>query len=544
MTSIVFILILFSGISNILTSTLKFYPGRLSFLREILPLSVAHASRSLIFLSGVFLVYLAFGLRRKKYRSWILSLILVSFSLILHLIKGFDLEEVVILFLSFIVLVKYKTQFSVSSGRVETIKGIKLSLTILLFLFVYSVFGYFLLQGHFVNSVNLKNIFDDYVFSIFGVGKDTLIPLSKQASYFQDSIFTVGVISIITAFGALFSPLVGRKIPSDGERALAKEMVLKYSENSVSPLWLMEDKSYYFSKDLKTLFAYKIAGEVCVVLGDPIFKGKVDKLERIKNFLDYMNKNGIRVVFYNACEKYTTIYKKLGMNFITIGDEAIISLDDFDINKSSLKDVRYGFNKMQRDGITFEWFRFSDIPWTYLNKVDKFHKKWIAEKGRISLGFSVDFYPLPNLKEGFVQIALDKNEELQGIFSYFPYGDRNMTVELMMRSKSSPNGLIEGAIADAIYFFRSNQVKFLNLGLAPLSKNSLHQNKVFEERLASILDKVSFFYKHRGLSDFKRNFAPNWQPKFLVYQSIADLPVVTLSLARVHIKSTSILKNL
>ena len=58
---------------------------------ELAPSEVHHGSRALLVLSGILLIALGRGLGRGKQRAWQLSTMLVSMSLVLHLVRNIHL---------------------------------------------------------------------------------------------------------------------------------------------------------------------------------------------------------------------------------------------------------------------------------------------------------------------------------------------------------------------------------------------------------------------------------------------------------------------
>src|SRR5579864_6311425 len=62
---------------------------------EWLPLEVHHGSRALLVLSGILLIALGRGLGRGKRRAWQLATVVVSISLVLHLVRNFHLIFVI-----------------------------------------------------------------------------------------------------------------------------------------------------------------------------------------------------------------------------------------------------------------------------------------------------------------------------------------------------------------------------------------------------------------------------------------------------------------
>ena len=543
---IISILIFFSGLLNIISALwTRVLPGRLMILEVLFSLQVSHFSRTLTLLFGIFLLFLANGLWQRKRRSWWLAALLLSLSSILHLVKGLDYEVSLVLLVPLTMLFTFRKLFVVQSGRIDTAQGLRTSLMILLMLSIYAFFGFFALQGQFSRPVSLTSISSDYVYSIFGIGKDTLIPHTKHAQWFEDSISLVGIVGITFVFGALFAPLLEKKKPTQEEKNRARNLVLGFGLNSSSYLSLMDDKQYFFLRNGNCLIAYKIRNNVVITLGDPI-GSKTEVESSIKEFIKEVQERGLPVAFYNTGEEKQSVYKKLKMKLIKIGEEAVINISTFTTEKPEMKDIRYGINKMKRDQVSYQWYSLKQMPWNVVVDVELLYSQWLANRKGPSLTFSLNFHPFPVEENAFLLAIYSSTGNLWGAFSFLPYAiKKGMVLELMLRSRESPNGMVEAAIAEAIRYFKEQGIEKLSLGVAPLSDIELKKQKtLIEKGLQLIFDNFNQFYGYRSLFAFKQKFNPHWEHKYLAFIKYSQLPKVMLALLQVHIKEEGIIKSL
>ncbi len=506
------VLIFLSGLLNILSGLFSKLPVRVQLIEDLFPLEIIHLSRTLVIIFGIFLIFLARGLWQRKNRSWWLSVIIVTFSIILHLIKRLDYKESIILLLSLAVLMFFKKLFIVKSSKIEILKSIKTSGVILFLLFIYSFFGFYALQGQFSNLVTGSNITKDYVFSIFGIGTDTLVPITRHAIWFEDSISSVGIISIGLIFTALFAPLIDKEKPTDEDKRLVRNLILEKATNSVSYFNLMSDKTYFFNKNRTCFLAYKIENNTAVVLGDPVGKTR-DKLNTLHEFVNEMKTRGLSYTFYNTISTTIPLYKKLGMKLVKIGEEAVVYTSNFSIDTPEMKDVRYGVNRINKLGMKLFWYQLDQIPWSVLQNVDKLYRKWLVVKKIPPLSFSLGFYPFPLELKAYLLTVYSNKGEIHAAFSFYPYNkQKGMVLDLMMRSDNAPNGTIEGSIAHAIQHFKDAGYKEVNLGTAPLS-NIGRKEKIMDKAISYIFNNLNQFYGYKYLFNFKEKFGPSWHHK-------------------------------
>src|SRR4051812_25234364 len=99
------------GLADVISAVTPEQGERLHALRQVLPLSIAHAASATTAVAGLLLMMLAHGLRRRKRRAWRASLLLLVASIGLHLAKGLDAEEAAVALLVAIALVAQRRDF-------------------------------------------------------------------------------------------------------------------------------------------------------------------------------------------------------------------------------------------------------------------------------------------------------------------------------------------------------------------------------------------------------------------------------------------------
>jgi lysyl-tRNA synthetase class 2 len=87
-------LVVLGGVFDLVDGLWIRHPLRLGVVAQWLPLEVHQGSRALLVLSGILLIALGRGLGRGKRRAWQLALVVVSASLLLHLVRNFHVAFV------------------------------------------------------------------------------------------------------------------------------------------------------------------------------------------------------------------------------------------------------------------------------------------------------------------------------------------------------------------------------------------------------------------------------------------------------------------
>ena len=536
---IISLLIFLAGILNIYSVLFVYHRHpSLSFQEALLPPEIVSISRTFTLLIGVFLLYLARALWQRKRRAWGLSLFLLFTSFFSHLFKGADIEDLLFLSIPFILLIYFRSLYTIQSTRITFSDSFKTSLSVLFFLFVYSFLGYYLFQEKFHQTVTPQAIAQDYLYNVFGLGKDVLTPTNRMARWFEDSLSIVGISAIILEIGVIFAPLLEKEKPTEEEKELARQLVFKYGYNPLASLALMDDKNYFFAQNRKCFIAYKMSGGVAVALGDPI--GEKRQLKNcLLEFTGEMNNRGITPAFVGCLQNYESTYQSCGYKYHKVGENAIILTDKFSLEGPQNSDSRHAVTRMEREGVTYEWYTFDQIPWRVTKDLDNLHRAWLNSKKGPAGTFSTDFYPLPVYTEGRLMAVYSQSKKLIAALTFFPYKNKEaQTSELLIRDQKAPNGIMEASIAQAIFHFKEEEVKEVNLGMTLLintDDDSFALKAV--DRLATIM---KLFFDYKALHLFKKRFNPSWQNTYLAYRSINDLPKVTLAVLAVNLKDQNI----
>lgn len=528
-----------SGLLNITSTFFLYSTDRLRLLREYFPLELSNLSRTATIITGFFLIFVSKGLLERKKRAWLFSFILIAASSLLHIFKGLDIEEAVILLVILIILIYTKEEFYVTSSTENFLNNLKTSFIILFLLFLYAFAGMFLLNRQFDKTITFDRIIRDYQYSITGTGQDTLIPRTRRARWFSESLSTVGFSVLFLFFANLFFPATISKLRSDEEHKNARDLVVRISTNPASYICLMKDKQLFFSDSGNSFIAYKVSGTIAVCLADPI-AAEDEKVSIVSSFESMLKQKGLTPAYLSVSHSYKNIFQKLGYKSLKIGEDAIVKTSSFSLIGKRVEDIRHGVSRMQREGIHYKWFKLTEIPQNLSLDLKVMHTRWIESKKISGLTFSVDFFPLPKEPEAYLLAGYSKENILLAAFSFFPYNDKKgYSLDLMLRGTESINGLMEASIAEAIRFFKEQNVSDLSLGVAPLADVNPQQEKGLLNKTTTFLfNNFNQFYNYQSLFKFKDKFAPNWEDRYLVYKSDMKLVSISLAIVKAHTKGS------
>jgi phosphatidylglycerol lysyltransferase len=134
-----------------------------------------------------------------------------------------------------------------------------------------------------------------------------------------------------------------------------------------------------------------------------------------------------------------------------------------------------------------------------------------------------------------VFVARDARERVLAFVNIIPsYRPGEATADLMRRRSEAPNGIMDYTFAKLL--LRSKQMGFerFALGMAPM--NGFHhgeQASPEERAIHAFFQHLNFLFSFKGLQAYKAKFATRWEPRYVIYRNVLDLPRLAVALSRV-----------
>ena len=73
-----------------------------------------------------------------------------------------------------------------------------------------------------------------------------------------------------------------------------------------------------------------------------------------------------------------------------------------------------------------------------------------------------------------------------------------------------------------------------NLGMAPMAGfREREEASVAEKAVHSFFQHLNFLFSFSGLKAYKAKFADSWEPRYVVYRNVLNLPMLGLALSRI-----------
>ncbi len=480
------------GIISIISALTPTLASRSDLVQGVLPPGVPSAARWVALAFGLALVWLAGSLARGKRRAWQLALVLVAGAALAHLAKGLDTEEAGASLLLLIALVRYRKHFDVA-GDPD-------------------------LRALVLTAFSLASLVAVLVLYELDEG---LLP--------QDLVDLGTATAALLGFRALYLWLRSwrqREQPTESERALARTLVERHGRDTLSYFALRRDKSYFFSQSRGSFLAYTVLGGSALVSGDPV--GDPSEFAALlASFRRLAHGRGWRVGILSASEELLPLYRSAGLLAIKVGDEAVVRPAGF-----SLEGRRQSVHRLRRAGYRAIVLPEGEVPATLREELQEVSEEWRGSWPE--RGFTMAMDELFGHGETLFVIARREDGQVGGFLHLVPSpASGGYSLSAMRRRGSTPNGLMEFLIVEAIVWTRAHHAPEVSLNFcvfADLLRAGEHSltGRVARHGLQS-LDHV--FQLERLLS-FTGKFFPEWRPRFLCLERLSDFPLIGLAYLR------------
>jgi len=521
------------GMINLLSAVTPSLRQRVALLEPFYPVEIRSSAHIVAALSGFFLLILASSLLRRKRTAWVLSLVLLSTSILSHLVKGLDLEESLIASGLIVLLIVNRKLYTAQSDRPSIAAGIKALIASLLFTLAYGTAGFFLLDHAFSIHFSLSEAVSQTLAMFFTQDNAGLTPTTRFGKFFADSIGLVGASTLLYALLMLLRPvLIRRDSHSVEQRERARSIVEHHGKSSLARYTLLKDKSFYFSPSGLSIIAYVLKGNGAIALGDPIGPAE-DCLAAIDGFQRFCLSNDWHPGFYQTKPEHLALYEQLGLHAVKIGEEAIIDLRTFSTKGRDAQNLRTSINKLKKLGHHID-FHQPPISPVLMRELRSVSDEWLTLVQGSEKAFSVGWFEEDYIRHCEIAVVRTEDGSVSAFANVVPvYQINEITIDLMRHRKAMVNGTMDVLLCTLFTHFKDRGFDGFNLGLSALSGvGGSSVSTRLEKGVHYLYQHLNQFYNFKGLHAYKAKFKPRWEPRYFVFPSYAALPVLVVALVR------------
>jgi lysylphosphatidylglycerol synthetase-like protein (DUF2156 family)/UDP-2,3-diacylglucosamine pyrophosphatase LpxH len=522
-----------AGVLNLVSALTPPMRERLREVTKIVPLAVPQTATALVAFGGLSLLLLSRAVRRGQRAAWRISVALLAVSVVLHVVKGADLEESVMAAGVLAYLVWKRKAFQATSDRPSIRRGIS---TVVLGAVLATLTGTLAIEvfTYHRNRLPLGQAFLAAAERLVG---DTAVRLpDRVGDFLTPGLAAVGVALVVLGGWLVFRPVVSRRHLLHGQGdslSQARDIVRRYGRGTLDYFALRADKEFFF--DGNSVVAYAVYGGVCLVSPDPIGP-EAERDPAWHAFRRFADAHGWTLAVLGAGEEWLPVYRTAGMHDLYVGDEAVVDVRRFSLEGGRNKSLRQAVNRIAKYGYTLSFHDPAHLDPVLQGQLRDVMTK--SRQGDVERGFSMTLGRVfePDDHGLLLAVAHGADGEPVAFCQYVPAaGIEGYSLDLMRRDQGEhPNGLIDFIVAGTIDELKRRGMRGLSLNFATMRAVLAGEagDSLTQRVEAWILRRMSDSMQIESLWKFNAKFEPDWQPRYAVYDSPEHLVPVAMAIAK------------
>lgn len=491
------LLLLLAGAILLFSGATPALHDRLQWLEYFIPIPVMEFSHLLGSIVGVVLLLLSQAIRRRIDTSYFATIIMLLLGVIASLGKGLDYEEALILGVMLISFLPTRKHFYRKSALLQLDLSTQWLVLALMVVLGSTWLGFFT-HRHVEYSNELW-----WQFALHG-----------DASRFLRSLVAIIIVIVgLTGYRLLTRTEFSLVLPSLADIDKA-EVIIRKSSDTSSYLALTGDKYLLWSQSGNSFLMFDVTSQYWVVMGDAI--GFPEECEELAwQLLTLADRHNAKVAFYQVSTRLIPLYLELGLTLIKLGEEARVPLKTFGLEGKTRSGLRQSFNKLQRQGLSFEITPASNVD-AILSQLQRISNSWMKEKNAREKRFSLGFFKEDYLRRCSIATIKREGQIIAFANVWELENKEELSIDLMRYDPSAPNGVMELLMVSLMLWGKEQRYGWFNLGMAPLSGLEKHPLAPLWNKIGNTVFRFGHeFYNFDGLYQYKNKFDPVWQPRYL-----------------------------
>jgi lysyl-tRNA synthetase, class II len=338
-------------------------------------------------------------------------------------------------------------------------------------------------------------------------------------SVLVDLAIAAAVIAGVATLRAVGRPAAAPTGSSRPALDAARALVDAYGEDSLAPFILRPDKTFEFAAGGVT--AYRLIGRTAVVSGDPV--APRDAVPgALGRFVGAARTRGWRVVAYGSSSEHVAKYRRMGLRAVQVGEEAVVDPARFTLEGRPVRKLRQSVHRVSRRGWQLEARDGREIGRELEREMDALERRWRAGRRRL-LGFAMSMGEFESgvRPRDLYLLARSPEGELRAVMRFIAHRGK-LSLDTMRRVGETPNGLNEALVCRALEVARERGVREVSLnyaGLGHLVRTGPSGGPIRRGLTRAVLRLLAGRFQMERLVRFNEKFAPDWRPRYLVYES-------------------------
>ena len=514
------VLVGLAGLVNLVSALKPTFGWRGHVLLDARPFTTLPLFHALALPASVVLLTTAVYLLKRRRRAWRIAVVLLVALGVFDLLKGIDLEEALISWAVAAALWVCRDAFVVRHAPIS----------------LRAAFWRVPLIG--IGAAGLAALVatlrSPARASLHDVVRETLALLTWTHGpiTFQDEArfvpLGVGLISLgalLVAVWVVLRPLAApRALPDAEVRRAAAGLVRRYGTDTLACFKLRRDKRYLFSPDGRAFVGYGVENGVLLVSGDPV--GAADSVpEAVRAAASFAESRGLRLAVLGASEALLPVWRAAGLRALYLGDEAIVETAGFSLDGRAIRKVRQSLSRLEKAGFTATIEELQGLTTDEIAELEQISAEWRQGAPERGFAMAMDSLDVVAQPDSVVVVARDGDGVARGFLHLVPtYGRAAMSLSLMRRDRSTPNGLTEYLVVQAIALLKERGTEEISLNFAAFARWLHSPHGPVERVLGRIVSAGDRFFQIESLYRFNAKFFPRWEPRYFLYEGTLGLP--------------------
>ncbi len=500
--------------------------------RIITPWSMREVSHSGALLVGVFLLYLATQLRRRKRRALQTTMLMLAIATVGHLFKGPDLVDAAIPFVALCLLAYFHESFAAQSDPPSLTRLFRFVPIYLGLVLLYGIVTLSIAHNHLSPSPTLWGVIQTTLRGLIGSPGIYVYDKAYLTRVFQPSLQLFGILGAGFCLFLFFRPIVQRPTHTQTDWERARSLVRTYGWDTLAYFSLRPDKNFFFSSDGQAMIAYAYLGGYALASGDPIGNPNSIKLV-IAEFLAMCRRRAWGVAFLATREADKELYKQHNLHTQYLGDEAVIDCQKFNLEGRSIRKVRQSVTRLTKAGYTFELMSSVDVSDRLRDQLVEISEKWRGKAPERGFGMTLGRFIPRDDPACLVAIARDDTQTPRGFFHLVPcFGDKpGYSLDIQRRHPDTPNGLTEYMVAQTAQHLKERGMHRLSMNFAAFAR-VLNENKDqltrWQRMQGALIRRFNPWFQIESLYQANKKYFPDFVPRCIYYDKIRHAPRITL----------------
>ena len=478
------------GALNILAAV---WPSSETLLRPVriwLPLEVSQGSRTLMLFTGVALLQVTRNLARRKELAWWVAVIALSFSLLLHVTSGLDVQNSLVALILFVYLLYFRRRFYTRSDPASLRKGLMVTPLLLLLVFFYGITGFAATYPQFIWQARATPATEAVRGGILIVAPD-VVPATRYARLFLNSLQIAGWMARLYILILVLRPFISR----DRLEAPQKDIdtiFQSHGNEPVSAFAIQSDKHHLLVANAQGLVAYATRGSVALACGDPVVSDELF-VQAVEDYTRHCERRGWTPCVYLAAENRLPVYHSLKYQSMRVAEEAVVNLQAFTPESQITGlDIIHRYDRSVRTDPLID------------EQLEEVTEDWLELRHMREMGFTAGHFSLEQLSQGPV-FVLGHRYRVEAFSAWLPYKNRRGAVlDLLRQRRHTPGEIVRAFVTESLRLLKISG--FVEASLTP-----------------SVIDREQI-----------EKFRPLWEPRYLIHPRGANLSKITKALAAVE----------